>query len=118
MIGLDRATEIVDAALAEGRRLNLAPLAVVVLDAGGNLVVAKREDKAGILRIDIAHAKAWGSLGMGFGSRELARRAEQSPAAAWSRARRSSPRNCPPTAPSPWPDLADYPTRSSLGQCA
>src|SRR5690242_12266996 len=80
MIGLDRATEIVDAALAEGRRLNLAPLAVVVLDAGGNLVVANREDKAGILRIDIAHAKAWGSLGMGFGSRELARRAEQSPA--------------------------------------
>jgi uncharacterized protein GlcG (DUF336 family) len=59
MINLERANPIVDAALAEGRRLKLAPLAVVVLDSGGNLLVAKREDSAGILRIDIAHAKAW-----------------------------------------------------------
>jgi uncharacterized protein GlcG (DUF336 family) len=71
MLGLERANKIVDAALAEARRLGLAPLAVIVLDAGGNLVVAKREDGSGLLRIDIAHAKAWGSLGMGFGSREL-----------------------------------------------
>ena len=80
MIGLDRANRIADAALVEGRRLDLAPLAVVILDAGGNLVVAKREDRAGILRIDVAYAKAWGSLGMGFGSRELAKRAQASPA--------------------------------------
>jgi len=80
MIGLERANRIVDATLAEGRRLKLAPLAVVVLDQGGHLVVAKREDRAGILRIDIAHAKAWGSLGMGFGSRELAQRAQTSAA--------------------------------------
>ena len=76
MVDLALANRIADAALAEGRRLNLVPLAVVILDSGGNLVVAKREDGAGILRIDIAHAKAWGSLGMGFGSRELAERAE------------------------------------------
>jgi uncharacterized protein GlcG (DUF336 family) len=80
MIGLERANRIVDATLAEARRLQLAPLAVVVLDPGGNLVVAKREDGTGILRIDIAHAKAWGSLGMGFGSRELAERAKTSAA--------------------------------------
>lgn len=80
MVGLALANRIADAALAEGRRLKLAPLAVVILDSGGNLVVAKREDGAGILRIDIAHAKAWGSLGMGFGSRELAERAHAGPA--------------------------------------
>ena len=59
--------------------MNLAPLAVVILDSGGNLVVAKREDGAGILRWS-RHAKAWGSLGMGFGSRELAERAQTGPA--------------------------------------
>lgn len=79
ILGLDRATAIVDAALSEGRRLHLAPLAAALLDAGGNLVVFKREDGAGILRFDIAYAKAWGSLGMGFGSRELAERAASAP---------------------------------------
>ncbi|MBB4008395.1 GlcG/HbpS family heme-binding protein [Allorhizobium taibaishanense] len=76
---LDQATAITDAALAEGRKRNLAPLAVAVLDAGGHLIVYKREDGAGIVRFDIAFGKAWGSLGMGFGSRELATRAEKMP---------------------------------------
>jgi uncharacterized protein GlcG (DUF336 family) len=43
------------------------------------LVAFKREDKAGILRFDIAFAKAWGALGMGFGSRTLASRAAKTP---------------------------------------
>lgn len=73
-LGLEAAGLIVDAALAEGRRRDLAPLAVAVLDAGGHLIVFKREDRAGILRFDIAFAKAWGALGMGFGTRELAGR--------------------------------------------
>jgi uncharacterized protein GlcG (DUF336 family) len=80
ILGLERATSIVDRALAEARRLGLAPLGVAVLDAGGHLLVFKREDRAGILRFDIAHAKAWGALGMGFGTRELAQRAARSPA--------------------------------------
>lgn len=79
MLGLSAAAAIVDATLAEGRRLNFAPLAVAVLDAGGNLVAFKREDGAGIARFDIANAKAWGSLGMGFGSRELSERAAKNP---------------------------------------
>jgi uncharacterized protein GlcG (DUF336 family) len=76
---LEAAALIVDVALGEGRRLGLAPLAVAVLDAGGHLVAFKREDRAGIMRFDIAYAKAWGSLGMGFGTRELAARAARSP---------------------------------------
>ena len=39
----------------------------------------KREDKSGILRFDIAYGKAWGALGMGFGSRTLFERAEKTP---------------------------------------
>ena len=72
---LDQASTIVDKALEKGRELELHPLTVVVLDAGGHLVAMKREDKSGILRTEIATGKAWGTLGMGFGGREFARRA-------------------------------------------
>ena len=47
--------------------------------SGGHLVAFKREDKSGILRFDIAFGKAWGALGMGFGSRTLASRAAKTP---------------------------------------
>ena len=40
----------------------------------------KRADDSSLLRPDIAIGKAWGALGMGFGGRELARRAEKMPA--------------------------------------
>lgn len=75
MLSLSKASDIIDAALAQARASNFAPLAVAVLDAGGHLVAYKREDGAGIVRFDIAFGKAWGSLGMGFGSRELTERA-------------------------------------------
>jgi uncharacterized protein GlcG (DUF336 family) len=76
---LNLASRIVDGALRAAREQGLKPLAVVVLDAGGHDVVLKREDGCAILRSDIARGKAWGALGMGVGSRELGRRAEQNP---------------------------------------
>lgn len=79
LLNLRRASRIVDEALKKGRELNLAPLTVAVLDPGGHLVAFKREDKSGILRPDIAIAKAWGALGMGFGTREIAERAKTMP---------------------------------------
>ena len=48
----------IDATLAEARRRSARPLGVVVVDAGGHVVVAAREDGAAFLRIDIATAKA------------------------------------------------------------
>jgi len=77
---LAQASVIVDAALQKVRELKLAPLTVVVLDAGGQLKAAKREDHSSLLRPEIALGKAWGCLGMGFGGRELARRSERAPA--------------------------------------
>src|SRR6188768_1564192 len=77
-VTLAQASTIVDVALKKGRETNCAPLTVAVLDAGGHLVALKREDKSGILRFDIAFGKAWGALGMGFGSRELADRSARS----------------------------------------
>ncbi len=76
---LAHAAAITDAALARGRERGFAPLTVAVLDAGGHLVAMKREDNSGILRFDIAFGKAYGALGMGFGSRELANRAAAAP---------------------------------------
>lgn len=78
-VTLAQASTIVDQALKTGRDTNSAPLTVAVLDAGGHLVAFKREDKSGILRFDIAYGKAWGALGMGFGSRELLDRASKNP---------------------------------------
>ena len=78
-VTLAQASTIVDVALKKARDSNLAPLTVAVLDSGGHLVAFKREDKSGILRFDIAYGKAWGALGMGFGSRELADRAGKNP---------------------------------------
>lgn len=72
---LAQASLIIDGALQEARRLALAPVAVAVLDAGGQLVAFQREDRAGIARFEIANAKAWGALGLGFGTRELTERA-------------------------------------------
>jgi uncharacterized protein GlcG (DUF336 family) len=75
VVTLAQASTIVDAALKKGRETNCAPLTVAVLDAGGHLVAFKREDKSGLLRF----GKAWGALGMGFGSRTLAGRAAKTP---------------------------------------
>src|SRR5260370_10032285 len=71
---LAQASTIVDQALEKGRELGLQPLTVVVLDAGGQLKAMKREDRSSLLRPEIAMGKAWGTLGMGFGGREFARR--------------------------------------------
>ena len=76
---LAAASVIIDKALEKGRELGLHPLTVAVLDAGGQLKALKREDGSSLLRPEIAFGKAWGVLGMGFGGRELARRAAQSP---------------------------------------
>ena len=78
-VTLSQASVLVDAALARGAELGLAPLTVSVLDPGGHLVVLKRQDGSGILRAEIAMAKAWGVLGMGLPARALTERAQRAP---------------------------------------
>lgn len=77
---LSYAERIADATLAAGREARLLPLTVVVLDAGGHMVVLKREDGSGILRAEIARGKAHGALGMGIGSRVIRDRLKERPA--------------------------------------
>lgn len=45
-ITLEQARTIIRAALDEGRRLGLAPLSIVVLDAGGHVKAFERQDGA------------------------------------------------------------------------
>jgi uncharacterized protein GlcG (DUF336 family) len=73
------AIAIIDAAIMEARSQRLSPLAVMVLDAGGHPIAFKREDGASFFRFEIANGKAWGAVGMGFGTRELAERAARLP---------------------------------------
>jgi uncharacterized protein GlcG (DUF336 family) len=78
-IDLQTARTIVGEALAAGRAQEFKPLTVVVLDAGGHLVAAEREDGASNKRFEIASGKAQGALALGMGSRALMARAEQQP---------------------------------------
>jgi len=78
--GLEAAEDILDAALAARQKEGLLPLAVAVLDAGGNLVAFRREDGCGVLRFDIAFGKAWAALGMGMSTRLIRDRLKERPA--------------------------------------
>jgi len=53
----------------------MQPMAVVVLDVRGVVKAYLADDGTSLLRFDIALGKAAGTLGMGFGGRELERRA-------------------------------------------
>jgi uncharacterized protein GlcG (DUF336 family) len=76
---LKMASVIADAAMEHSISSKFLPMGVAVLDAGGNILVIKRHEKAGLLRPRIAEAKAWGVLGMGYGGREMQRRSVGSP---------------------------------------
>jgi len=69
---LEKANLIVNTAINKARKLNLAPLTVVVLDEAGHLKAMQREDGATMIRQEIATAKAWGAVSMGISSRNLA----------------------------------------------
>ena len=79
VITLAQASIIIDVALKKAREVKQMPQTVVVLDAGGHVVCAKREDGSGIIRFEIAVGKAYGALGMGWGSRTMMERAAQNP---------------------------------------
>jgi uncharacterized protein GlcG (DUF336 family) len=76
---LKQANVIIDKAFEKAREMKVKPLAVVVLDEGGNIVSAQREDGASMFRIDVAKGKAWGAVAMGASSRALGKRARDNP---------------------------------------
>ncbi len=75
-ISIRKCRTIIKAALAKGRELELKPLSVIVLDAGGNVQAFEREDGAAPGRFQIAHGKAYGSVMLGIAGRAQMARAE------------------------------------------
>lgn len=76
---LNNANKIIEKAIEKARDMGIPPLTVVVLDAGGHLKAAQREDGASMFRFDVATGKAWASVGMDAPSRTLAERAKGNP---------------------------------------
>ena len=76
---LKQANTIIEGAIAKAHEMKIKPLAVVVLDAAGNIVSAQREDNASMFRMDVALGKAWGAVAMGCSSRALGKRAKDNP---------------------------------------
>jgi uncharacterized protein GlcG (DUF336 family) len=71
-----KAKTIIRKAFEKGRELDLKPLSVVVLDAGGHVKAFEREDGAAPGRFDIARGKAYGSIMLGMGGTAQMARAE------------------------------------------
>ena len=68
---LAMANAIIDSAFGKAAEMNLRPLGVSVLDAGGHLVAFQRQDGASLLRPQMSAGKALGALAVGMGSRRL-----------------------------------------------
>jgi uncharacterized protein GlcG (DUF336 family) len=78
-IDLAAARKIIAGAFAKGQELNLKPLSVVVLDAGGHPVAFERQDGASLGRFAIATGKAAGALFLGLSSRKIGEMALERP---------------------------------------
>jgi uncharacterized protein GlcG (DUF336 family) len=78
-LSLDVARAIVVGARRFALESGFRPVTIVVLDPGGYLVVAEREDGSPNKQFEIAHAKAHGSLSVGIGSRALVGLAQADP---------------------------------------
>lgn len=78
-ISLHDVRTIIRKTLEKGRALDMKPLAVVVLDAGGHVQAFEREDDAPPGRFAIAHGKAYGVVMMGIAGTGLMKLAAQRP---------------------------------------
>ena len=76
MITLRKAQAILRKAQATAREMELKPVTVVVLDAGGHVIAAAREDGASPGRFKLAEGKAHGSIMLGIAGTAQRDRAE------------------------------------------
>ena len=70
-INLEEALSICTQALKKGRDLNLMPLTVTVSDVAGVVRATLSEEGSGLIRSDIAYAKAWTCLAFNVSSNTL-----------------------------------------------
>ena len=76
---IDKANQIITGAFAKAAALELKPLGVSVLDAGGHLVAFQRQDGASFLRPQMSSGKAYAALSVGMGGRRVEAIARERP---------------------------------------
>lgn len=78
-LSLRRARTIIRKTLEKGQELELKPLSVIVLDAGGHVQAFERTDGSSPGRFAIAHGKAYGAVMTGMPGSAMMARAEAQP---------------------------------------
>jgi uncharacterized protein GlcG (DUF336 family) len=78
-ITLDEALKIINGTFAEAKRRNAYPLTAVLLDAGGRMKAALKQDGASLLRFEVAYGKAYAALAMGRTSSMVLQKAKEKP---------------------------------------
>src|SRR5260370_4219122 len=78
-ITLDEAMTIINGCFAAARSHQLRPLTAVILDAGGRLKAALKQDGCAMLRFEVAYGKAYASLSMGRPSRLVLQKQREKP---------------------------------------
>jgi uncharacterized protein GlcG (DUF336 family) len=78
-ISLKQAVTIIEGTFAEAEKLKLRPLAAVVLDAGGRVKAGMVQDRASMLRFEVAQGKAYATLSLGRPSRLVLAKAKEKP---------------------------------------
>ena len=78
-ISLDEAMTIINGCFAAAKSRRLRPLTAVVLDAGGRLKAALKQDGCAMLRFEVAYGKAYAALSMGRPSRLVLQKQREKP---------------------------------------
>ena len=78
-ISLDEALKLVAGTFAEAAKRKLRPLTTVVLDAGGHVKAALKQDGCSMLRFEIAYGKAYAALSLGRSSRLVLQKSREKP---------------------------------------
>ena len=78
-ISLDEAMKLIAGIFADAARRELRPLTAVVLDAGGHVKAALKQDGSALLRFEIAYGKAYAALSLGRSSRLVLQKSREKP---------------------------------------
>jgi uncharacterized protein GlcG (DUF336 family) len=78
-ITLDESVKIINETFAEAKRRNAYPLTAVLLDAGGRMKAALKQDHCALLRFEVSYGKAYAALAHGRSSRLVLQKANEKP---------------------------------------
>ena len=78
-ISLDEAMKLIAGIFTDAGTRKLRPLTAVVLDAGGHVKAALKQDGSSMLRFEIAYGKAYAALALGRSSRLVLQKSREKP---------------------------------------